>query len=137
MNLIKISTKKFDPNKWPEGVWSTFAPGAEIKIRKLNGSIIRELRKPLIVPKIGLNPVTKMMEETESYDQEKWSDILSDYTIENFKGFGDDDGNILPVNLENKKAMLNQKQVREFVMSVAEAVEIIAAREAEGEIKNS
>lgn len=134
--MLKITTKKFDPANWPEGTWATFSEGAEFKIRKINSDIIRGLRKPLVTVKMEFNTDTRMTEEVEKFDPVEWADTLAGYVLEDFKGCGDDEGNPLPVNLASKKAIMNYPQLREFILSIAQAIDVITARRQEAEIKN-
>jgi hypothetical protein len=130
--MIKISTKKFDPANPPEGVWAPYAEGAEIQIRKLNREILKALRAPFIT--MEYSPAAR--QNIEKPDEEKIEDALTGYLIQSFKGFGDDDGNLIPDTLDGRKALMNDLAVRDFVWGFAHTAEIIKVKKQADEIKN-
>jgi hypothetical protein len=140
--MIKISTKKFDPSCWPEGVWGAYMPGAELKVRKLSGDVLRELRKPFVHTEMEVDKKSRAMvpkEKMSAENEEKFNDALTDFLLEDHKGFGNEDGQPFPrpLDLESKKALLNDLSVNDWVWSFARAQEVIAEKKQEAEIKNS
>lgn len=139
--MIKISTKKFNPNNWPAGVWGTYAPGAQLKVRKMTSEILRELRRPFVHQEMELDkksgamvPVDKISPE----NNEKYNDVLIDFVLEDHKGFGDDDGNPFPspLDLMSKKALFNELSVGDWVWGFSRRQEIASDEKKEAEIKN-
>jgi len=82
------------------------------------------------------DPVTRQDVIKENVDAQKYDDTLKMYLIQAFKGFGDDDGNVLPDNLESRKALTNDLAVRDFIWARAQAVETIEKAREDAEIKN-
>lgn len=134
--MLKISTKKFDPANWPEGVWATYADGVRFKIRKLTGDAIRELRRPYTRQEMELNPASRRMEQVEKIDSEKFDEVLAGYLIEVFEGIGDDDGRVLPDSPESRKAILNIPVLRDFIWAAAQSLEIAQQEKADADVKN-
>ncbi|MCK9570058.1 hypothetical protein M0R72_14035 [Candidatus Pacearchaeota archaeon] len=122
--MIKISTKKFDPNALPEGVWATFAEGVKLKIRKLTSDALRELRRPHVQYVMELNPTSRRMEQVEKLDSEKFDEALAAYMLEAFDGIGDDDGTPLPDTMDSRRAILNIPQLKEFIWAVAQSLDV-------------
>ncbi len=132
MNLIKISTKKVDLKNPPDGVWTKYAEGAEIQIRKLTRAILKDLRTPFVT--MEYDPVAR--QNVERVDTDGYDEALVMYLIQSFKGFGDEDGHLLEDSLEGRKALMNDLAVRDFVWNYANAAEVIAAEQHRTEIKN-
>ena len=58
-------------------------------------------------------------------------ELITDYILAGWEGIGDEDGNALDITLENKKHVMNQFDIREFVWNRAQAAETVE------QIKNS
>lgn len=115
--MLKIATTD-------EGRWITYAPGVEIKVRPLTSSRIRGLRKAATTSRMAIDPDTRKMGAIDDFDQEKFEASMADYLIEDFKGIGDAAGNPLPVDLANKRLILDQVQVRDFVWAAAQSLDV-------------
>lgn len=139
--MLKINTKKFDPENWPEGVWVKFAEGAELKIRKLSVDVFQELRKPFVRTEMVHDKKTHRFVPGEKMDKEsedKFNDAVIDFLIEDQKGFGDENGNAFmsPPTLDNKKALLNAPEISDFIWSFAGSLEIAEADKIQEETGN-
>lgn len=135
--MLKISTKKFDPQNWPEGVWGDYAPGVRLKIRKLTGDAVRELRKPYVRMEMEVEKTSRRMVPVEKVsDEEAYNNALLDYLIEDFVGLGDEKGVPLPVTLDSKKAISNNLPLWDWVWAFAQSQEIVAEEQHQAEIKN-
>lgn len=135
MKLIKITTKKFDINNPPDGTWVKYADGAEIQIRKWNAEVIREIRKPFVTSSMEYDTRANTLVPKETVDPDKFNDALNDYLVQNFKGFGDEDGEAIPVNTEGRRNMMKDISIGEFVMNYAKRIEMIDALQKEDDIK--
>jgi hypothetical protein len=134
--MLIINTKKYDPEKKPEGVWFSYADGVRVKIRKLTGDVMKELRKPFVRLEMEYNPMSRRMEQSEKIDTEKYDEALSAYIMEEWEGFGDENGNILQNTPESRRAIINIPALREFIWEAATSLDIIAAAKNEEDLKN-
>jgi hypothetical protein len=134
--MLIINTKKYDPEKIPEGVWFSYADGVRVKIRKLTGDVMKELRKPFVRLEMEYNPMSRRMEQSEKIDTEKYDEALSAYIMEEWEGFGDENGNILQNTPESRRAIINIPALREFIWEAATSLDIIAAAKNEEDLKN-
>jgi hypothetical protein len=137
MKLVKISTKKVDPSNPPDGTWATYIEGAEVQIRKLNRQIVKALRDPFVTPVEEYDATLKIFVKKEKVDNEGFENAFNRYVVQNFKGFGDDDGYVLSDNDISRKALLDNKEIGEFIINYANAVEFIEEKKKGEEIKNS
>ncbi len=134
--MIKITTKKFDPQNPPDGAWVKYQEGAEIQIRKLNKKILEALRAPFITLSMEYDPQAHKHVEKENGDPVKFEEALTRYLVQSFRGFGDDDGNVLPDTQGSREALMNNLAVRDFVWGYAHAAEVIQAARQDAELKN-
>ena len=134
--MIKITTKKFDPQNPPDGAWVKYQEGAEIQIRKMNKEILHALRAPFITISMEYDPQSHKYVEKETADSGKIEEALTGYLVQKFRGFGDDDGNVLPDTQDSREALMNDLAVRDFVWGYAHAAEIIQAARQDTEVKN-
>ncbi len=134
--MLKISTKKFDPANWPEGVWGTYAPGVRLKIRKLASDVIQELRKPHVRLEMEVDKISRRMMPVEKVDSEAFDDALTTYLIEAWEGLGDEEGRLLEDSLASRKAIMNDLTLRDWIWAFAQSQELIAERQKEAEVKN-
>ena len=136
--MLKINTKKFDPNQWPEGVWGTYAPGAKLKIRKVSADVFIELRKPFIRTEMQAEKGSHRMVPVEKLtDEEGYNDKLTDYIIEDQEGFGNEEGQAFPtpLDLASKKALMNDLQIKDWIWAFSQSQESTANEKREEEIK--
>ena len=117
-----------------ESVWISYSNEAEFLIRPLTASSVEKIRKQFVKSKIG----NKNGEVTiiEVVDDEKFNDALIDYIIEDWKGIGDEDGNDLDCNLENKKLVMDISEISEFILTAAKKLPMLSKNKIEAEIKN-
>lgn len=133
--MLKIGKLGFDPASPPSGTWGTFQAGVRMKIRKLTGEVMRELRKPYVRAEMELDSRSRRMVPVEKLD-EGLDDALADYLIEDFEGLGDEAGQPLPVDLESKKRIMNQPALADWVMAFAHSLEVAQAARQQDERKN-
>ncbi|HOR32195.1 MAG TPA: hypothetical protein PK311_05825 [Syntrophales bacterium] len=134
--MLKIGKLGFDPATPPTGTWGTYQAGVRLKIRKLTGEALRELRRPYVRTEMELDPRSRRMVPAEKVDAEKLDDALADYLIEDFEGIGDEEGLPLPVDLESKRRIMNQPALAEWVLAFAQSLEVAQAERQRDEIKN-
>jgi hypothetical protein len=101
-----------------------YTAGVDFWVRPLTRSKLRELRKQCVIVTMEPNPVTRVMEPVERLDEAKFEDALCEYLLEKWEGIGDTDGNPLPVTLENKKRILDQTDLYDFVWSKARSLDM-------------
>lgn len=134
--MLKIGKLGFDPATPPTGTWGTYQAGVRLKIRKLTGEALRELRRPYVRTEMELDPRSRRMVPAEKVDAEKLDDALADYLIEDFEGIGDEEGLPLPVDLESKRRIMNQPALAEWIMAFANSLEMAQAERHQDELKN-
>lgn len=134
--MLKISTKKIDSDNINEGVWVNYSDGVRFKVRQLTGDAIRMIRQPFVSMEMGLNKSSRRLEKVEKVDQEALDDALATYLIEAWEGIGDEDGNVLPDNLDSRQAILNQLPLREFIWETAQSLEVYSRKKREADLKN-
>ncbi|HNS53318.1 MAG TPA: hypothetical protein PKH25_00915 [Syntrophales bacterium] len=134
--MLKIGKLGFDPQNLPDGTWGVFQDGVRLRVRKLTGEVLRELRRPFVSTEMDLDPRSRRMVPVEKADPEKLDEALADYLIQDFEGIGDDDGQALPVDLESKKRIMNQPALAEWIMAFAYSLEVAKAERQRDEIKN-
>jgi hypothetical protein len=122
--MLKINTKAN-----PEGRWYKYAEGVEFQIRPLTSQVLRDLRKSVTQTRMEVNPTTRVMVSVDHVDDDKYNDVLNDHLLMDWKGIGNEDGEPLECNLENKKLILNQIPLRDFIWGAAQALDIEADRE--------
>lgn len=125
MLKIKKSTDK------EEGRWFKYAAGVEFKIRPLTGNILREIRKASSTTSMQPDPKTRRMVAVEDVNDEKFDEAVTDYILEDFKGVGDEEGNLFDPTIENKKRIMDQLPLRDFIWSAAQSLDV-----GEEQIKN-
>lgn len=123
-------------NNKKEPVWCEYQEGVEFLVSPLTGTIIEEIKKPFIKNSIGTNPITKEIEIIEKVDDEKYSDAITDYLIQEWKGIGDDQENILACNLENKKAVMDVADISNFIFESAKKIPTLSAKKVNEELGN-
>lgn len=123
--MLKIKTGE------AEGKWFKYADGVEFKIRPLTGNVLREIRKPAVKVSMQVDPKTRRMIPIEDVDDDKFDEAVTDYILEDFKGVGDDNGNLFEPTLENKKLIMDQLPLRDFIWSAAQSLDV-----GEEQIKN-
>lgn len=110
------------------GNWFSYAEGVEFKIRPLTTAILRDLRKQVSVKRMLPDARTGKFVPTEEVDDDKFNDVVSEYLIEDFKGIGNAEGELLPVTLENKKLILDKIPLRDFIWNAAQSLDIDEAK---------
>ena len=134
--MLKIGKLGFDPANPPDGTWGTFQEGVRLKIRRLTGDVMRELRRPFVRSEMELDVRTRRMIPVEKVDIEKLDDALADYLIQDFEGIGDEEGRPLPVDPESKRRIMNQPALAEWIMAFANSLEMAQAERHQDELKN-
>lgn len=124
MLKIKKSTES-------EGRWFQYAEGVEFKIRPLSGNILRELRKSTSTVRMCPDSKSGRLVQVNDVNEEKFDEAVTDYILEDFKGVGDDKGNLFELTLENKKLIMDQLPLRDFIWSAAQSLDV-----GEEQIKN-
>lgn len=118
---LKLSKK--DPAAKIEGKWFTFAGDVEFKVRPLLGTVLRELSSASRTGRMVADRNGRMVAQV---DDEKYNDLLTDYLLEDWRGVVDEAGAAVPVNLENRKALLDMSAISDFVWERARALDILA-----------
>jgi hypothetical protein len=101
-----------------------YVEGVAFWVRPLTRSKLRELRRGCVNASMEPNPLTRIMEPVERLDDTKFEDALCDYLLEKWEGIGDADGNPLSPTLENKKRVLDQTDLYDFVWSKARSLDM-------------
>ncbi|HQD37083.1 MAG TPA: hypothetical protein PKV92_08325 [Thermodesulfovibrio thiophilus] len=116
-----IKVKKL--NSETEGEWFDFNIGGEkvsFKIRPVSASVIEKIRKKYTTSKREKDATGRLV-RVDYVDNDKVTEELIDYIIEDFKGFGDDAGNPLEPTFENKKLIMEIPPLEDDI-SIAEFV---------------
>jgi len=77
--------------------WHEFQPGIELLINPVTRSDMR-----------------KMVTDANG-DQEKLAELMADHTLLGWQGLATDDGSDLPVTIENKKVVMNNIILAQFI----------------------
>jgi len=120
-----------------DGIWGSPMDGVKMQIRRIDGDIFLELRKPFIKKSFEVDRKTRKMAAVDIVDEDAFSDAVLDYIIQDFKGFIDKNRYTLPVNLESKKRIMNKTIITEWVWSMAQSLEVAEQEKQEAEEKNS
>lgn len=119
--MLKINTK----DNQEEGRWVEYVEGVEFKVRPLTASTIKKLRKPFVTLRMKPDPRSGQMMQVEDFNKkEEFEDALNDYIIEDWKGVGDQAGNLLEATIENKKKILDNIPIRDFIWAAAQSSDI-------------
>lgn len=110
-----------------EGKWFNYATDIELKIRPILGTSIKEIELSAQTGRQVVDPRTRKM--VPEIDEKKRDELLTDYIIEDWRGVVDDDDKLVPVTLENKKALLNLVQISDFVWESARSLDMIVERQ--------
>lgn len=106
-----------------------YQEGVAFFIRPITSTILRGLRQQCVKMEAKFNLQAKAMEPVEDVDAAKLDDLLSDYIISGWEGIGAEDGQPLPVTLENKKLILDQLPLREFIWAAAQSLDFTGAEQ--------
>ncbi len=112
-----------------EGRRFPYADGVAFWVRPLTRSRLRELRRGCVHTRMEPNPLTRAMEPVEELDEKKFEDALCDYLLEKWEGVVDAGGDPLPPTLENKKLVLDQTALYDFVWSAARSLDLSGVEE--------
>jgi hypothetical protein len=123
--------KKTEP-QGTEGRWFTYADGVEFQIRPLTGQVLRKLRLEAVTTKMEFDQKKGRHIPVETVNDEKLEDVTADYLIQDFKGIGVSENQVMEATLENKKIIMDQIPLREFIWSSAQSLDIEA-----DQVKNS
>lgn len=134
--MLKIGKRGVDINNPPEGIWFDYQKGVRCKIRKMTGEVLTAMRKPLVKTSLEVDQRARKMVPVETVDPEAYEDACTDYILEDFEGFGDDDSKVLPLNFESKKDIMNYVDIKAWIWSCAQTVEVINKEAEDEEIKN-
>lgn len=115
-----------------EGKWFKYADGVEFKIRPLTGNILREVRKSATTTRMQFDSKSGRMMQIEDVNEVKFDEAVTDYILEDLKGVGDEEGNLFEPTLENKKLVMDQLSLKDFIWSAAQSLDV-----GEEQIKNS
>jgi hypothetical protein len=127
-------------------VWFDFETrGAKIRlaIRPADAEFIQGIREKHKRTEYVKDPDTRRMVKVDTYREDKILDELTDHLIADFEGIGDENGNPLPVTLENKKRIMNippiagEQSIVDFVFEKAKEIAVVAVDAVNNEIKNS
>lgn len=116
----------------PEGRWFTYSEGVEFQVRPLTGEVLRRLRKQVTTTKMEVDPGSRRMVPVEKVNDEKLEEVMTDYLIQDFKGIGISSDRAMEVSLENKKLIMDQIPLREFIWASAQSLDV-----GQEQIKNS
>lgn len=117
--MIVVKTKRADA----EGVWFKFTlrgEEVEFKIRPLAPDLFEDIRKRHRIVKMEKDPQTRQLTKVEQFDEDAIMNEVVDYILEDFKGFVDETGAILPTTLENKKLIFQIPATVNEPISVAD-----------------
>lgn len=115
-----------------EGRWFTYQEGVEIKVRPITTTVLKDINKKASTSRMELDPRKGRMAPVDDVDKDVFENELADYLIEDFKGIGDEAGSPLAATRENKRLILDQPLIRDFVWAAAQALESVA----EEQVKN-
>lgn len=110
------------------GRWIDYTDGVAFKVRPLTGTVLRDLRKQVSTIRMAPDPKSGKFVPFEEIDDEKFNDIMSDYLLEDYRGIGDETGEVLAVTLENKKLILNQIALKDYIWNAAQALDFEEAK---------
>lgn len=119
--MIVVKTKKSDA----EGAWFKFTlrgEEVEFKIRPLSPDLFEDIRKKHKVVKMEKDPQTRQLVKVEYFDEDAIMNEIIDYILEDFKGFVDENGAVLPNNLENKKLIFQIPSTTNEPISIADFI---------------
>jgi hypothetical protein len=108
-----------------DGKWFTYQEGIEVKVRPLTGTVLRDLRKQATTSKMVLEQRSRRMVPEDTVDDEKFESVIAEYMVEDWRGIGDPDGNPLEVNIENKRLLLDQPALRDWLWACAQALDVV------------
>lgn len=109
-----------------EGKWFSYSDGIEFQIRPMTGQVMKGLRKKSSTTKMEADPLSRKLVAVDRIDEAKLDDTLTDYLIQDFKGIGSDPDTPLDVTMENKKMIMDQIPLREFIWASAQSLDIEA-----------
>ena len=109
-----------------------YAPGVAFWVRPVTASILQELRRGCLTSRLAPNPRTRQLENLDELDDAKFDAALADYILERWEGVAGEDGEALPVTAQNKKLVLDQLALSEFIWAAAKSLDTAGA-----ELKNS
>lgn len=110
-----------------EGTRFAHVSGAAFWVRPLTSSKLEELHKECTKVKMELHQQSRQMAPVKTTDDNRFNDLLIDYILAKWEGVGDENGNELPVSLENKKLIMDQLILREFIWAAAQALDTTEA----------
>lgn len=125
--MLKIST-----NQTRESRRFEYSPGVAFWVRPITASILQELRRKCVTSRMAPSPRTRQLETVDELDDAKFEAALADYILERWEGLLGDDGTELPVTAENKKLVMDQLALGEFVWAASKSLDTTGA-----ELKNS
>ena len=108
--MLKISA-----NQSRESRRFEYAPGVAFWVRPVTASILQDLRRKCLTSRLAPNRTTRQLESVDELDDTKFEAALADYLLERWEGVLGDDGGELPVSPENKKLVLDQLALSEFI----------------------
>lgn len=127
-----------------EGCWIDFLEGIGFKIRPINAAILSGLQKEatlgkrsrdLVRMRVGSTKDDKSLPSFLSLmqarlpaaepNQDRLEDLINDYILEDWRGdICGPDGAPLAVNLENKKIIMDDLTLNDFIWSAAKALNL-------------
>lgn len=125
--MLKISR-----NQTKESRRFEYAPGVAFWVRPVTSSILQELRRGCLASRLGTNPKTRQLENVDELDDTKFEAALADYILERWEGVLGEDSEALPLTTENKKLVMDQLVLSEFIWAAAKSLDTTGA-----ELKNS
>lgn len=129
-----------------EGQWHEITERGEkirLKIRPLTADVIEGIRKQHERTIKERDPQTRSLisKVVAGKDEDILLDII-DHILEDFSGFGDEDGKELDVTVDNKKwvmnipAIDNNQSIADFVFEQARELAVMKSEKKEAAIKN-
>lgn len=129
-----------------EGVWFNFKVRGEnikLKIKAMSTDIMTKIRNKNKITKPEINSMTRQMEKIVTFDEDAISAALIDHVLEDFKNIGNEAGEPLEPNIENKQWIMNlmplsgELSIAEFVFEKSRELETVNEEEKEEHVKNS
>lgn len=118
------------------GVWHTFkvrGSDVELSVRPLTAEVFEKIRKKHSRSIRERDPQTRSMVSVVVNDDDAINDAIIDHVLADFKGIGNESGEALAVNLENKKKVMsipaigNEQSISDFVFETSR--ELVAESE--------
>lgn len=111
------------------GRWFSYAPGVEFCVRRLTASVSAKLRAECTTIRMEPDPATRKLAPVENVDMEKLNGLLCEYILVDWKGIVDESDEQFPVSAENKRRIIDELPLREFIWAAAQSLDITAEQQ--------